>query len=282
MLQFLMQDARELGPPHYNDESLSIRYLVLNFVAMHTTTLAFTNALINAAAYSPSGGGQYWEILRDEVLMVDRLSEEGPAGVWTKKKLNKLVGMDSFIRETLRFHMVAAAALVRKVMAKEGYTFSNGLHIKHGELVGVPAISIHTTDESSGDNPMEFQGFRFSKPYHVLLDEGASASDITFGGTRLSAVTTTDRFLTFGHGKHAWLASFPMLNTSRMCLADIIWYSPGRFFAINEVKMLLKYCVLNHELHSIEKRPSRNFIWVNQAPPLSLKLQLRKRKEVHR
>ena len=39
---------------------------------------------------------------------------------------------------------------------------------------------------------------------------------------------------------------------------------------------------INHELHSIEKRPSRNFIWVNQAPPLSLKLQLRKRKVVHR
>lgn len=203
------------GPPHDTPYQLTSRYLVVNFAAIHTTSLTFSNSLANIAAYKdPLTGRSYWDLLREEIDAVDQESEEGP-GIWNKRKLNKLVGLDSVIRETLRRNLSAVVGLVRKVMPKEGYTYSNGLHLNHGDLVGVPTLSIHHDDETTVvTNAMEklvdFEGFRFSRPYQELSaaskEQGEQGDISAIGGVgKLAAVTTADQYLAFGHGKHAWL-----------------------------------------------------------------------------
>lgn len=168
--------------------------------------MAFAHTMGNLAAYRDSTGQSYWDLIHEEVLAVDRESEEGP-GNWTKKKLNRLVGVDSFIRESLRLDMSPPVGLIRKVISKEGYTYSNGLHLKQEAFVGVPALCIHTDQDSikAGTDATEFDGFRFSRPYQELV-VNAPATDIsaTSGVGKHAAVTTNDQYLAFGHGKHAW------------------------------------------------------------------------------
>ena len=150
-------------------------------------------------------GRSYWDLLREEIEAVDHESEEGP-GIWTKRKINMLVGLDSFIRETLRRNLTPLVGLVRKVMPKEGYTYSNGLHIKHGDLVGVPGLTLHNDDDATGQQALDFIGFRYSRPYQEL-----STTDISAGGLgKLAAVAPADHYLPFGHGKHVWSVLWPL------------------------------------------------------------------------
>lgn len=156
------------------------------------------------AAYTdPVTGRSYWDLLREEIEAVDCESEEGP-GVWTKRKINKLVGMDSLIRETLRRNVTATVGLVRKVMPKEGYTYSNGLHINHGDTVGIPTLCLHNDDDLTGQQALDFIGLRYSRPYQELSAQAATDILATGGVGQHAAVITADQYLPFGHGKHVW------------------------------------------------------------------------------
>ncbi|KAF8471895.1 cytochrome P450 [Kalaharituber pfeilii] len=257
VLQFIIQRALEVG---HHDKEITVRYLILNFAAIHTTSLTLSSFLLNMATCgsTDSSGHRCWDLLREEVLAVDRDSEEAP-GVWTKQKLNKLVGMDSYLRETIRWNpLVGLLSLVRKVMPKEGYTFSNGLWLKQGDYVGAPAYNIHYDDELSGEDASAFGGFRFSKPYQQLRAEGKSIAEIAaLGVGKFAAVTTGDNYLSFGHGKHA---------------------CPGRFFAISEIKLILIHILLNYEVKEIDKWPNPIFLWHSELPPIGLKLKMRRRR----
>jgi len=156
------------------------------------------------AAYTDQlTGRNYWDLLREEVEAVD-CESEGEPGVWTKRKLNKLVGLDSFIRETLRKNVSGLVGLVRKVVPKEGYTYANGLHVNHGDVVGVPTLNMHFDNDTTGEQALDFIGFRYCRPYQELSAQAATDITTTGGVGKLAAVTTADQYLSFGHGKHTW------------------------------------------------------------------------------
>lgn len=71
------------------------------------------------------------------------------------------------------------------------FTFSNGVTLQPGEIVGTPVVGVHM-DESIYENPHMFDGFRFSR-----MREGGES-------VKVDAVTTSTEFLQFGHGRHAW------------------------------------------------------------------------------
>ncbi len=71
------------------------------------------------------------------------------------------------------------------------FTFSNGVTVPAGTLVGVPAAAIHT-DEGIYPNPEEFDGFRFVK----LRERDGDAGHL--------ATSTSWDHLDFGYGRHAW------------------------------------------------------------------------------
>jgi cytochrome P450 len=74
------------------------------------------------------------------------------------------------------------------------FTFSNGVTVPAGTVVGVPASALHR-DERIHSNPEEFDGFRFAK-----LRESALNIDVS----RTQAVSVSNEHLPFGLGNHTW------------------------------------------------------------------------------
>jgi hypothetical protein len=58
----------------------------------------------------------------------------------------------------------------------------------------------------------------------------------------------------------------------------IIGYSPGRFLAAAELKVLIKFVLMNYELRPIESgRPKKIWFGINMMPAFGVKLGFRKR-----
>jgi len=110
-------------------------------------------------------------------------------------------------------------------MIMKPYTFANGVTLQPGEIVATPIAGVHM-DESIYKNPLEFDGFRFSRQRE---QDGESA--------KLYAVNTNPDFLQFGYGIHAWYD-----------LKFLIYNSPGRFFAVNSLKLMLALLLLRYDV----------------------------------
>ena len=72
------------------------------------------------------------------------------------------------------------------------FTFSNGITVPQGTLVGAPVSAIHG-DDSTYVNANEFDGFRF---FRLREKHG----DLP----QYYCTNTSKNFLTFGLGPHAW------------------------------------------------------------------------------
>jgi cytochrome P450 len=134
----------------------------------------------------------------------------------------------------------------RKV--KQPFTFSNGVTIMPGETLAAPVGPIHF-DDTVYDRALQFDGFRFSK---MRERDGESA--------KVHSVNTGTEFLTFGHGEHAWyLPRFYRTNCS-----------PGRFFAVSELKLMLAFVLLKYDIKSHNgKRPANWEIGIRTLPNMS-------------
>jgi len=201
MLMWLMSEARG---EERSVEGLARRLLTVNFVAIHSTSQAFTLVLYRLLSHP-----EYIEPLREEVEAV--IAEEG----WTKAGMDKMHKMDSFVRETLRLDSAAPLGLFRRVLRP--FTFSNGVTIPVGTDVAIPIKATHS-DERVFENANEFDGFRFAK----LRDSERNA--VT---SKLQMISTSVDNLSFGLGRHA---------------------CPGRFFAANELKVLLAHLVVTYDM----------------------------------
>ncbi|KAG6895320.1 hypothetical protein C0992_001937, partial [Termitomyces sp. T32_za158] len=176
---------------------LTIRILVINFAAIHTTSQvkgiwlpfsetivkhecqAFTQALFDLAA-NPS----FAPVLREEVETV--IKEEG----YSKMSLHKMVKLDSFIKESQRLGANNALIMQRKVL--KDFVFSDGTVVPKGNIIAVPNFAMHHDEENYVDAPA-FDGFRFSK-MRELEPEGFSKHQM---------VALSYDYIVFGHGRHA-------------------------------------------------------------------------------
>lgn len=137
-----------------------------------------------------------------------------------------------------------------------------------GTLLGLPVEAIHK-DEAHYTDAETFLPFRFAKPEAVraaVAGAGGAAisvedpTEAAEGSSRLKAsATVDDTFLSFGYGKHA---------------------CPGRFFALNELKMFVADMVLHYDFEYQEQaKPNTTpFIWLNV--PLSRNSNVRVRRRV--
>jgi cytochrome P450 len=71
------------------------------------------------------------------------------------------------------------------------YTFSNGVTLPEGVTATAPIGPIHM-DDLIYPNAEKFDGFRFSR----MRDQSDSA--------KFHAANTSNEFLYFSHGRHAW------------------------------------------------------------------------------
>lgn len=171
--------------------------------------------------------------------------------------------LDSVLRESLRvsgvnvglsilsfcsdYRQISYRFLTGTVLKKAtvSHSLSDGTYLPKGTWVMAPASAIHHSDDSY-DNAMTFDGFRFSQMREQLGSEA-----------KHQAISTTDDYLAFGHGRHA---------------------CPGRFFAANELKILLAYIVCNYEVKSVDgKRPGNGYHGFTVIPAVSTELLFRER-----
>ncbi|KAG6816479.1 hypothetical protein H0H93_008055, partial [Arthromyces matolae] len=177
---------------------LTLRILSLNFAAIHTTSMAFTQILFDLAA-NPS----FVPALRQEVETVIR--EEG----FSKVSFHKMVKLDSFIKESQRLGGNGVVSMSRKVL--KDFTFSDGTVVPAGNNIAVANFSMHH-DEVNYSDPLSFDGFRFSK-MRELQAEGFSKHQM---------VALTHEYLVFGHGKHACPGRFFAVNELKGLLAHVL------------------------------------------------------------
>ncbi len=189
---------------------LAYRIMMVNFTAIHTTSFTVTNLLFDLLG-SPRVS-EFFAGLREEAERISR----GHNGVWSKAAVANAVRLDSAIRETMRLSSFLGRGLERKVVSKEGLTLDDGCRIPQGAKIGVSVYSIHH-DEGLYSQAYEYDAFRFSRPLEDAIasclargEEHTSSSapkrdDLDSSQGKLeSLVTTSERFLSFGHGRHAW------------------------------------------------------------------------------
>jgi hypothetical protein len=184
--------------------------LALNFAAIHTTSLTITNTLFDLLG-SPNSE-IFMSAISEEITRVYRECN----GEWTKASLNRLVRTDSAIRESMRYSNFQHRGIARKVVTPHGVeNEAEGWTAPKGTWFAVNAHEIHH-DEEIYPNANTFDAFRFSRPreeFEVAQKsrKGEEGSEEHIGRQKeylrvknLSLASTSDSFLPFGHGRHAW------------------------------------------------------------------------------
>ncbi|KAJ7287864.1 cytochrome P450 [Mycena rebaudengoi] len=220
--------------------ALAVRVMAANMAAIHTTSMALTQALYDLTTYP-----EHMLPMREEAERVIR--EEG----WTKPALNSMHKIDSFLRESQRMSGNGFVIMTRKVVTKKGFTFSNGTFLPYGAFVSLTVLPVHLDDANYVD-ATAFNGFRYSKERDALLE---SPENKTF---RQHMVTTGMQHLVYGHGKHA---------------------CPGRFFAATELKAMLAHILINYDVKSATdgvRPPDDEFSFIT-TPNRNGKIWIRKR-----
>ncbi|KAK4497822.1 hypothetical protein PRZ48_010476 [Zasmidium cellare] len=244
-LTWIIENAiNSRDPAELNPDKICRRLVRLNMVAIHTTSITITNVLLDL--YSSPRAEDFVEGLREECSRV--LAEHG--GKWTKAAVNDLVRIDSTIKESMRYSSLAIVGIMREVVKEDGIDLGNGIHLPKGVRIGAPNVAIHR-DPTYYPNPDEFDAFRFAKARDSLDEKGQVLEK-----RGQNIVTTGEDFVAFGHGRHA---------------------CPGRFFASQEMKLMLAYIVMNYDVKLPGPRPRNMDIKINSVPPPKAQLMVRRR-----
>ncbi|KAF1935949.1 ent-kaurene oxidase [Clathrospora elynae] len=185
-------------------------------IAQYQLTLIFaaihtTTMTTTNTLYTLAVTPEYIGPLREEIR--NAMAENG--GVINARTLQQMEKLDSYMKEVTRFYPPGLVSFGRRVL--KGITLSNGQHIPAGALIEVPSAAIYGDSAHYPDSDT-FDGFRSYK-----LRQSGKAADIA----RNQFVTTNETNLGFGYGRHA---------------------CPGRFFATNEMKMILARLILDYDI----------------------------------
>ncbi len=242
-LQWTLKQAKESGDPYmWQVETLAGRVLLLNFAAIHTSSFAITNAILDLISSSPEAIDE----LREEVSSV--LGQHD--GQWNKRGLAQMEKLDSVLRESARLNSFTTVGLMRLVVPKEGMTTPSGVHLPRGSRLVAQSYPVLHDDDIYPDAET-FQPFRFSERRSDVNTEYVKRARNAF------ATTSTD-YLAFGHGKFA---------------------CPGRFFAANELKLMLGHLVLHYDFEMQETRPRNQWFGLIRVPPMQATIRIRRREE---
>lgn len=126
---------------------------------------------------------------------------------------------------------------------------SDGTFIPKGSFLAANMSTIHHDPELYPE-PNEFKPWRFFEMREKSAEEAV----------KHQAVNTSVDYLTFGHGRHA---------------------CPGRFFAINELKAMMCYLVMNYDIRAEKAgvRPPNFESGVSVIPNPFANVLFRKRSE---
>ncbi|KAL8372584.1 hypothetical protein RB595_002093 [Gaeumannomyces hyphopodioides] len=226
-----------------SDDDMASFQLGLSLAAIHTTTRAVTHVLFDLAAH-PS----VISALREEIRTAT--SENG---VMTTKALFQMKLLDSVLKESHRVNPTGTGRFSRRVLKR--LVLSDGteipadttIEVAHGSMAMDPAIF---------PNPEKFDAYRF---YRLRAGDGAEPN-VAREQHQFVSVTSTD--MCFGYGRHA---------------------CPGRFFAANEIKLILARLLLDYDIsmpEGLTGRHENRTIGAFQIPKPDAELRFRKTRDV--
>ena len=161
---------------------------------------------------------------------------------WNRARTTEMRTMDSALRESMRLSPAMTVSYIRMVVAPDGLILPNDTWLPRGTRVQMAGISVHH-DESIYPEPLEYRYARFMQ----------SDDDKT---PPKSATTIEPTFLNFGHGRHA---------------------CPGRFFAVDMIKLIMTYLITNYDVKPYPVRPKNKWITESLVPPFDATLEVRRR-----
>ncbi|PBL04623.1 cytochrome P450 [Armillaria gallica] len=215
----------------------SVKDLCDRLLLLNTSAIHTTAMTFTTALYALATHPEYTEILRDEVEAI--INEEG----YTKSAMGKMNKLDSFVKESQRLYgNPSVFGMTRKT--RKDFVFSDGTVVPAGVHIAVASLSTHT-DEVNYEDPLEFKPWRFS-------EKGTQEGK---GIRQYYMATLSLDFVFFGNGRPA---------------------CPGRFFAVNELKALMTYVLLNFDV-KLDKFPTPVWLYEHQMPNPNSKVLFRKR-----
>ncbi|OAX85266.1 hypothetical protein ACJ72_00354 [Emergomyces africanus] len=268
-LQLMLHLAQKKHPNEELHDLRSIAYRVClnNLGSFHQTAAAATNVIFSILESDKEFNTI--ALLRGEISSVlPRECYEMPLSTaqsakhekkanngWTKASLDKLVLMDSVMRETMRMYNFLQRSVVRKVVADNVYSpiidgedgsndaTTTSVPLPKGSIVSILTRSI-SYDPDIFDDPAKFDPWRFAKRRQGHGNDGTGTdsehdddSNVATNSTAAAAAAaaamqqtftaTSVNNLVFGHGRHA---------------------CPGRFLADAELKMLLVCLLMNYDV----------------------------------
>ncbi|KAK1573014.1 cytochrome P450 [Colletotrichum navitas] len=243
MLQWILNAQAKFGA--LSDLDLAKIQLSISFAAIHTTTLTTTNAVYWLAAKP-----ELIPILRDDVQQA--LLQSG--GEFTSGALQNMKKVDSFLKEVMRLSPLGAGAFQRKVL--KSMKLPNGQTIPKGLFVEVPISGVNLDPEFFPD-PEVFDALRFYKLREAKehAASGTQAAEVVMQAQFVSVGAT---HLTFGYGKHA---------------------CPGRFFAVNEIKMIMANLLRNYDIRlpdNVSERYKNLIFGASSIPDPNKTIMIRK------
>lgn len=124
------------------------------------------------------------------------------------------------------------------MVAEDGADLGDGIHVPKGVKIAVAQRAIHN-DPAFYERPLEYDAFRFSRARETQSANEAPGADMktVLDQKNQAVITTSERFLGFGHGKHA---------------------CPGRFFASQEMKLMLAQVFMNYDVRIKTPRVTRD------------------------
>ncbi|KAK5996321.1 Cytochrome P450 monooxygenase gloP [Cladobotryum mycophilum] len=247
-------DKQKLSP-----EVISTRIITVNFASIHSSSFTTTNALLDILSSPPAPDGTLLlDTLRDEVMRI--YTEE--RSQWTKTGVDRMVRVDSAVKESMRYSGILYRGVVRKVMDPSGYQATKDLLIPPGTNISVAAWSIHH-DASFYENPHEYDALRFSRPREDIAQKTQSGVITEKNIENAIAVdkvnslsTTSETFLAWGHGR-------------KSC--------PGRYFATDVMRLVIASMVKDYEIEPLLVRPKNKWIMDTILPPGGAMLRIRRR-----
>ncbi|KAK0736574.1 cytochrome P450 [Apiosordaria backusii] len=219
MLQWMLDGQSERFGGEYKTETLARLQLGISFAAIHTTTMTTTNVFYNLAAYP-----EYVSVLREEIR--DVLAQHN--NTFTSAALQAMKKVDSFIKETMRLDPAGFSSFQRRV--NKPFTLSNGQVIPANVMIEVPAHAL-AQDPEVFENPSQFDPWRFYNIRQKAREQGAVEE-----AAQNQFVSVNPLVLTFGYGRHA---------------------CPGRFFAANEIKMIIANTILMYDMRLMDGHEKR-------------------------
>ncbi|KAK8021975.1 Cytochrome P450 monooxygenase paxP [Apiospora rasikravindrae] len=246
-MKFLLEEGSDAFNHVFDRDATTLARatLMVNAAAFHATGLTLANLLLDVFSAPTSTA----DALRSEALAIQR-----EHGLDSKLGLSKMTKMDSAIRESMRLHVLGFKAMHRYVKPKDGFTFNNGDHVPYGTHLSLPVLGRHL-DETLYPNATQYDAFRFSRERE---ENGAfyPVSEKTKSTRVKAAVNASPNHLSWGIGKS-------------QC--------PGRFFAVDELKLIMAHVLIYYEVEHIPVRPENVTISSTSIPSLTATIRFRSR-----